>query len=346
VTVQWDGVARVLHVHPVARLLLRRTYTVVLSSEIRDVAGARMGTSYNWQFKTNSLRHVQSPLPMSTAAPTQSPFVTLRWGGLTEASAGSVDYDVRAGADSLAAQSAPVIGTVTTARFTPVARWFQDAPVWWSIEAHNRDTGERLRGPSWVFSCLPAGTPVDTVDVPVQFWAWRDVFGRGSCLGDSVVSGDIANGFYIWSPGPPDSTLRLAGAILQLGTFPQYQSRMGPDVTVWTWAGPLVDCALMRCPGPPYIDLSRGALASGEAVDAGVRLSSDALTAHLEITCVVGDTCAYFLRHPARVAFRSPIAPFGAPTHLRLAVYRPAAIARFRSTPAPASLFRRRRTRS
>jgi len=125
----------------------------------------------------------------------------------------------------------------------------------------------------------------------------------------------------MWALGAADSAVRLAGAVLTLGVFPHDQSRMGPDVTVWPWAGPLVACPLMRYPGPPWMDKSLGALAFGEAIDGGVRMSSDALTAHLERSFREGDTCAFFPNASSRAAFRAPWSPFH-PTQLRLVVYR------------------------
>jgi hypothetical protein len=321
ITLVWDAAAQTLRIRHSRLLALRRTYTVVLSPEIRSSTGERMGSEYRWQFTTNSLRKPHSPSPMD-GTDGESPFVTLRWGGLTSPSVGDVEYEVRAGSDSIGALAGPPLASTASAQLMPRVRWPQNGAVWWSVTAHNLTTGERRAAPAWRFFCLPVSTAADTVDFNCPYWTWRDIFARGQCNGDSVVAGDNGIGFYLWQAGAADTTVKLADAWIDLSTFPHYQSRMGPDVTVWGWIGPLVSCSLIRPGGPPYVDHDTGPLATGEALAGGVRLRSDVLTAHLEAARRAGDTLAYFVNHPVRAAFRAPHVPVDPGTRLRVVRYR------------------------
>lgn len=320
VALAWDAAAQTLRIRPAGLLGLRRTYTVALSPEIRSATGERMGTEYRWQFTTNSLRKVHSPSPMKGAVG-ESPHVTLRWQGLTPASAGEVEYEIRAASDSSGALTGAPLASLRSGRFLPRVRWPQSGPLWWSVVAHHLGTGERRAGPAWWFAPLPASTSAETLDVSCPYWTWRDAFGRGQCNADSVVVGDNTIGFYLWQWSAADTTLRFADAWIDLPTFPHYQSRMGPDVTAWGWIGPLMNCNSIRYVGPPFFDLETGPLASGEALPGGVRLRSDALTAHLEATRRSGDTLAYFFNHPIRAAFRSPYVATTTPFKLRIVRY-------------------------
>jgi len=331
-TLTWEPATRRLRIVPHERLALRQTYTVELAAALRFMDGSTLGQIYAWQFTTNSLRRVQSPLPMDGRVG-ESPFVALRWGGLTESTVGPVTYEIHAAADSaLAADPGqPPVGAVGAGLFVPRTRWRQDGPNFWAIHALNGATGERLVGPVWRFDTFPVAAPYDSVPAVVVDWDWVEQAnqGRQHCTEDSLTLGPVITSTIRWNLGPPDTTVRLAGVAIEL--TPRYATipaAVGPSV--WFTTGPFAGCAL-GFPAPPSTDAINGKLADAVVLRPDrIRFSSDALAAHVEATRRLGGLFGYLFRNGLRRTFYGPGA--GSPTVravMWLYMYRPG--------PAPAA---------
>lgn len=307
-TLRWEAATRRLHIIPGDRLGLRQTYTVELAAALRFTDGTTLGRLHAWQFTTNSLRRVESPLPQHGRSE-QSPFVALRWGGLTEGSAGALTYEIHAGSDSAAVTdpASPSRGIVASSPYVPRVRWRQDGPVWWSIHVRNAATGERLVGPAWRFTAFPADAAFDSVAVGVVDWNWLESNNatRQRCTEDSLVMGPTMVSTIRWNLGPPDTSVRLVGAAIDLtprgATIPAVA---GPSV--WFATASFFGCAHMF-PGPPSTDEVNGKLADAvvRASDR-IRFSGDALTAHVEATRRLGGFYGYLFRAPIRRSYFGP----------------------------------------
>lgn len=332
-TLSWDPATRRLGIVPRDRLGLRKTYTVELTAALGFEDGSPLGALYSWQFTTNSLRRPSGPLPEDGRLE-QSPFVALRWSGVTELSAGSVSYEVHAGADSAAAADpgSPAWGSTAAPPFVPRARWRQDGVNFWAVHAINGTTGERLIGPVWRFTTFPADAAYDSIPVSFIDWNWIDAGSQGvqHCFADSIVMGPTMMTTMRWNLGPPDTTVRLVGAAIDLSPrLPTIPAVAGPSV--WETTATFAGCAL-GYPGPPSTNEANGKLADAVVLNpARIRFSSDALAAHIEVTRRLGGRFGYIFRAPIR---RSYWGGGSGTANLRatlwLYLYRPAA--------APASL--------
>jgi hypothetical protein len=332
-TLTWEPATRRLRIVPHDRLGLRQTYTIELAAGLRFADGRTLGEGFAWQFTTNSLRRVQSPLPMDGRVE-QSPFIALRWGGLTEATAGPVTYEIHAGPDSASAvdPTLPALGNLAAPPFVPRVRWRQDGPNYWAIHARNAATGERLVGPAWRFDTFPATAAYDSIPVGVVDWNWVESSNtvRQRCTEDSLVIGPNMLSTIRWSLAPLDTQLRLVGASIELS--PRYATVAATaGASVWSTTGSFSGCA-HTYPSSPGTDEANGRLA--DAVVLGptrIRFSSDALAAHVEATKRLGGFYGYLFRGPVRRGYFGP----GAGTAsvravLWLRTYRP--------SPAPPSL--------
>lgn len=329
ITLAWDPATRRLRITPVDPLALYQAYTVELAATIAFVDGTTLGRTYAWQFVTLSLRRPESPLPMDGRRG-ESPFVTLRWRGLTEVSAGKAIYEVHAEADSAAAAdpSRPPIGTVSTGVFMPRVRWREDGPTYWAIHAFNTVTRQRLVGPVWRFETIPPVAAIDSVAMNITDWAWVDPnTGRTHCYEDSVVMGPGFPCTVRWATGLPDSAVRLAGAAIDM--TPRYASVPAiPGESVWLVTSFWSPCVLGLA-GPPFTDESAGRLANAVVVAPDhLRFASDGLAAHLEFMLRLGQTYGYLFRSDVRRSFRTPLDAVPAARAVMWLYYR-------RSTPAP-----------
>jgi len=331
----WDRLTRRLRIEPADRLGLRKTYTVELSAAIRFTDGTTLGQNYWWQFTTNSLRRPELPLP-ATGRIDQSPFVALRWSGLTEASAGPISYEVHVGADSATALDPSLPATTSLvpasgALFVPRTRWRQDGPTYWAIHAINGTTGERLIGPAWRFTTFPADAAYDSIAVGAVDWDWVESnnTGRQHCTEDSLVMGVKTNiiSSIRWNIGIPDTNVRLTGAAIEM--TPRYatvQAVTGPSVWYASFVFP--GCAHgVPATGPPVTEETdaRGKLADAVVLRPDrIRFSSDALAAHVEATQRLGGLYGYLFRADRRRSYFGPGA--GSPSVravLWLYIYRP-----------------------
>ena len=307
ITLAWEPATRRLRIVPLERLALRKTYTVELTGALGFADGGTLGQPYISQFTTNSLRRVQSPLPMNGRRE-QSPFVALRWGGLTEASAGPVSYEIHVESDSaLAADpTRPPLGARLTPLFVPRVRWRQDGPSYWSIHALNAATGERLAGPVWRFEALPAGAPYDSVLAVFSDFDWMQSNRVHHCSGNVVQMGSDVTCVFRWNLGLPDSTVRMAGVAIEFSPLPGI-SPPGPDgPSVWLTSTSWVACDI-RWSGPPFTDEAEGRLADAVALRPDrIRFSGDALTAHVEATRRLGGFYGYLFRSGTTRVYYAP----------------------------------------
>lgn len=335
ITILWDAATRRLRIIPGERLALRQTYTVELAPTLRAMNGTTLGQNYFWQFTTNSLRRPQSPSPMDGSI-LESPFVALRWGGLTEFSAGLSTYEIHAGPDSaqVTDPSDPPLGVLGASPFLPRARWRQDGRNYWAIHARNTVTGERLVGPVWRFDTYPADAPVDTIAAVVQDWDWVDPGNaRNRCTEDSLAMGSNFTSTIRWNFSPLDTSVRLAGVAIEM--TPRYATVAaitGPSV--W-YAGATWPRCDQGVAGPPNTDETNGKLADAVVLaPTRIRFSSDALAAHVEATRRLGGFFGYLFRSTVRRSFFGPAA--GSPTVravMWMYVYRPAPAALAASPP-------------
>jgi hypothetical protein len=307
ITITCDAVTRRLRITPRDRLGLRQTYTVELASTIRSMNGTTLGQSYFWQFTTNSLRRPESPSPMDRSLQ-ESPFVALRWGGLTESTAGVSTYEIHIGPDSVqvADPSDPPLDVLATGSFVPRTRWRQGGSNYWAVHARNTVTGERLVSPVWRFDTYPLDTPVDSVAAAVQDWDWVDpANARNRCTEDSLAMGPNFTSTIRWVLSPPDTAAKLAGVAIEL--TPRYAAVAaiaGPSVwyAVSTWMG-----CNQSATGPPNTDETQGKLADAVVLAPNrIRFSSDALAAHVEASRRFGGYYGYLFRSPVRRSFYGP----------------------------------------
>jgi hypothetical protein len=310
ITLAWEPSTKTLRIVPLERLELRHTYTIELTPGLRFADGATLGQSFTSQFTTNSLRRVQSPLPMDRQGDL-SPFVALRWGGLTEGGFGDVRYEIHVASDTAQAAdpNQPALATVLDPLYLPRTRWRQDGPNYWAIHAIHSVTGERLVGPVWRFDTLPADAPYDSVLAPFLDFTWVQRTTSNRCSGNLLELGPEVLCVLRWRLGPPDSTVRLAGAAIEMS--PQAGTPVpGADgPSVWYTTSTWTNCDI-RHPGPPFTDETEGRLA-GAFVPAPnrIRYSSDALAAHVEATRRLGGLYGYLFRSGVT---RRYVAPFSA----------------------------------
>ncbi|MBI1797629.1 MAG: Ig-like domain-containing protein [Candidatus Eisenbacteria bacterium] len=305
-TITWDAATRRIVITPLQRLALQHTYTIELAPGLRTAGGLTLGQAYFWQFTTSSVRKPAFPAPADGGGGA-SPFTALRWGGLTEASAGPIIYEVHAAADpvSPADTTLPALGSVTSGPFAPPVAWSQTAPTYWAVHVINLTTHERLVGPVWSFSTLPATTPIDSLVVDWTDWAMIDSVTRTTrrCQLDSLAMSPTMISVMRWRLALVDSTVQLAGAKIEF--TPRYATvaaAAGPSV--WSATADWIACTGMNYPGPPFSDPATGRLADAVVVRPNrIRLASDALTAHIEATMRFGGFYGYIFRAPRRMSF-------------------------------------------
>jgi hypothetical protein len=283
ITLGYDPATRTLSVHPQVELKLRRTYTVELTPRVATADGVPLDSTYFWQFTTTTVRRLAHPVPADGAAD-QGPFAALGWDA-TESSAGLVRYDVFAGADSaqVATRATATTSTYYPYAWTPSPRAF-DSTLWWTVRATNLETGEVANSPMWHFGTLTAGTPIESMVVPIVTYCSvnsRTPTNPG-CNATSLGIGSSFNTAIRWSLAGLPAGARLAGARLMVFTIPSTSlNTAGTTIHATTTA---FDGCSAEFRGPPTRDLFYGVLARGvyDTATQMLTLDSDALAAHLQ----------------------------------------------------------------
>ena len=312
VTVVWDGATRRIVLRPADPFQLGETYTVELSPDVAGADGTLLGTRYWWQFTVAGIRRLEHPFPGS-ASVGESPFTPLGW-DRTEASAGTVIYDVYAGDDSatVAARQLAPAGRVTRAEFVRLgAHWASGQTYYWAVTAHNQTTGERLEGPVWSFRTVPADALQDSVVVIANRWGFYARNTRtSSCLGSTVNSGPnfaCVVGFDLAQIRP---RRRIAGARIYTSTSVQNPPN---SYIASTQARVTIDPCNFGAVGIPVADQ---VLSTRRQVGPFlIEYRSDALTAHLAAAHYGFTVSGYYLGSDATVSY-------GAPPTLTLYFYR------------------------
>lgn len=331
VAVTWDGARRRIVLTPLSAIELQQTYTVVLASDLRSASGVPLGKTWSWQFTVNSVRRPSAPQPpIGTVG--ESPFVSLAWTG-NGSTDGAAVYEVFAGPDSaaVAARSVPTVYAGPLTRILPPARWPQDGPVYWAVNTVGQATRERLRGPVWRFTTVPASTPVDSLPVPLDFSAYAFYESQGwavyVCKGSNIIVGPGYNAGIVWDLSGVPRTVRLAGARMTLSAMAGYEGALASGISSVWYATTRWDCIRTRPAGPPWTDEVNGRLATRQIDAPGrARFESDTLTAHLEACVRLSGYYGYVLRSNRVVYFAPQTDQLLRPT-LTLYYYRPPAAA-------------------
>ena len=253
----YDGPTRTLRLTPLAQLALLRTYTVEITSGVKNASGRPLSPTF-WQFKTNGLRRLDHPTPAHGTSG-ESPYSLLKWGDVEPASAGTIVYTVYAGADSdmvAARSSAPIYNGVLPYLLTP-SPWALGARAYWTVTSVNQTSNERLDGPVWSFDTLPVGTPVDSLFIYCTEWGDYNVSTQTQdCLGDFISAGPR----YVDGMHWPLPALTLAGARVIVETAGL--NPVAGQPSMWPVKQPWSSCAYAL--GTPAIE--------SPAVAPGVRL--------------------------------------------------------------------------
>jgi len=326
ITVNWDAARRRIMLTPVSSVELMQTYTVVLSPDLRSASGVPFGKTWSWQFTVNSVRRPSAPQPPDGTMG-ESPFVSLAWSG-NVGTDGPAVYEVFAGRDSaaVAARSVPIVYAGPLTRILPPARWPQDGPVYWAVNTVGQATRERLRGPVWRFTTVPASTPVDSLQVPLDFSAYAFYESQGwaatVCKGSNIIVGPGYNAGIVWVLGGVSRSVRLSGARMTLSATAGYEGTLASSITSVWYATTRWDCIRTRPAGPPWTDEVNGQLATRQLDEPGrARFESDTLTAHLEACVRLSGYYGYVLRSNRVVYFASQTDQLLRPT-LTLYYYR------------------------
>lgn len=314
ITLAWEPSTRTLRIVPHERLLLRHTYTIELTPALRFADGATLGQTFRSQFTTNSLRRAESPLPMDGRSG-QSPFVALRWGGLTEGAYAETRYEIHVASDPAQAADPgqPALATVIAPVYLPRVRWRQDGPNYWAIHAIHTVTGERLVGPVWRFDTVPADAPYDSVLAPFVDFTWVQGTLLNRCTGTFLELGPDIVCALRWKLGPPDTTIRLAGAAIEMSPQAGTPAPGANGPSLWYAKSTWTRCDI-RYPGPPFTDEAEGRLADAFVrAPNRIRYSTDALAAHVEATMRLGGLYGYLFRSGVTRRYVAPFSVGGEP---------------------------------
>jgi hypothetical protein len=308
VTVTWDASALRIRLQPRTSIILRETYTVELSPEIRTPTGERLGQTYAWQFTTNSLRRPLALLPQDGSA-AESPLAPLVWGA-TETSAGTIEYETWLGIDSTAIASHAISSVARGGRAHVLfsSRLALGTTYYWTVTARNLSTGERLDGEVRRFTTVSSGAPVDSLVVPAADWSFyrfdpnNSNNNRQFCGGTILTTGSTYNCAVHWRVRESAQSLRLAGAALRLRMDPIRNSLP----TLWSTTDAWGECGV-GFPGPPYAE-SDGLLADGIQVtgDGVLLYQTDRLAAHLQGIARADGFFGYLLRSSATQSYDTP----------------------------------------
>ncbi|MEO5879220.1 MAG: Ig-like domain-containing protein [Candidatus Eisenbacteria bacterium] len=309
----WNATTRRLTIQPQARLQLRRTYTVELTSGIRTADGQGFGDAgWYFQFTTNSARRPDNARPR-TGDSNESPFVMLSWDS-TETVAGNISYEVWGGLDSVmvAVRAGTPLVTSPRARWLPETRWPLGQRIYWAITVVNATTAERFLGPVRSFSTLPNGVALDSLLVRGQdsginylIFGVSPVYPYQFCSSDSVWSQSGTQSWMTFPLSGLPADVRVASARLEVYTFNHYVSRL-PTTTLTLWSSKL------DWPRPcrtniqfrESLPIQDQAVATGhQESDRRILFVSDLLAAHVEASVRRGGFFGYEFVTSQRIAY-------------------------------------------
>lgn len=185
-----DG-GRRIRLLPQEELLLRRTYTVEITGNVQTLEGGSFGTTFFWQFTTNSLRRLEQPSP-AAGATDEPPAAALAWRPNDEA-AGPVTYRIYSGLDSAAVAARAVTARVSkNAWVLTTEEWPSGSRVFWTVDAANDETGEEEAAPVWAFNVIGPGAAIDSLTIQafdIGYFSRRT--GRWVC-GSLITGSDAA----------------------------------------------------------------------------------------------------------------------------------------------------------
>jgi Big-like domain-containing protein len=319
ITATWNGATRRIVIQPVRRLDLQTTYTVIISTGVKNALGVALPVPVLWQFTTNSLRRVTGRLPADGAVD-ESPHVSLEWSG--NDSTPGVHYQLFVGGDSagVAVHAVPS-ATLYRQDLLPATTWDAPATLYWTVTAVNDQTGERQDAPVWRFTTLdPAAWPVDSVVLTPRDWGTiNPTTGLNTCgagfsfqlgsattrnllnwgirgvLGSNVRVADARMRFpvnlSIFSAGfPPPGSITLRGVIPPMGVC-----------GTWSAVSPPTDNLL----GPIALsDTADHRITLAGGIHLGIELfSGDRLAAHVEAVATRDRYDGYLFESSSRGAF-------------------------------------------
>jgi hypothetical protein len=332
--VVYEGITRRIRVIPRAILDLSRTYTVEFSPRIQAQDGTTLGTTYFWQFTTNSLRRVRYDYPAPTSL--EGPFSSVAWSGNGPPVTG-IQYDVYASTDLNAVLGRSILPVAHTPflSFSPRHPWPLGATVYWAVDGINLATGEVLQGPVAQYQVLPEGTPVDSFTVATQDYGGIQNSRNAPqlCTSATLSAGSLYNSGIRWLVSGTRDTLRLAGVSAELWlTVNSVGVTESAQPALWSAQNPWLACNFIF-PGPPFPNTGGGlAFGHADADPSHVVFRSDTLTSFVEQMARRNAGQGFLLRAVSTINFsspatrppamkvyyyRSPAAPFASPRFAR-----------------------------
>jgi hypothetical protein len=324
ISVAYDAAHQRIVITPASELALFTTHTVEFQPGLRTADGDSLGATYFWQFTTLGVRRPRAPYPADRASG-ESPFVELLWQG-TESTAGGILYDLYVDPDSNAvATHSSVPWHLATARLLPVTRWPQAGPMYWAVHTANQSTGEQLDGPVWRFDPLPAGTPVDSVFVPLNNWWYGNPANLNTysyfCQASKLVAGANFDNLEQWDLSALGPDARFASVGVMVMPTITYRDGNPRGLAVYSLLSTGRPCAQSTrspfdLPKPDQLLAPAAALS-----DLHLRMSSDALAAVIESMARRGTLDALELRASARIEFLAGGGGLTDPNAPRLVIY-------------------------
>jgi hypothetical protein len=308
--VVYEGITRRIRVIPRALLDLGRTYTVEFSPRIQAQDGTTLGTTYFWQFTTNSLRRIRYDYPAPTSL--EGPFSSVAWSGNGPPVTG-IQYDVYASTDMNAVTNRSLLPVAHTPflSFSPRRPWPLGATVYWAVDGLNVATGEVLAGPVAQYQVLPESAPVDSFTVNTQDYGGVQNARNApqQCTSATLTAGSFYNSGIRWLVSGTRDTLRLAGVRAELWlTVNSATVTEAAQPALWSAQNTWLACNFIF-PGPPFPNTGGGlAFGHADADPLHVVFRSDTLTSFVEQMARRNVGQGFLLRALSTITFSSPSA--------------------------------------
>jgi len=280
--VDWDAAGRRIVITPHNDLDLNRTHTVLLTTAIRTVVDIPLERDVSWQFRTMGAR-IPSPEGPPQGIAGKGPWTSLSWRA-TESSAGNIRYRVHAGLDSAAvAAHTSLVGQPASAIYRPNPAWPLGATVFWAVTAVNATTGESVDGPVVSFGTVPAGTPIDSLDLGPSEWGYWFMSQPNlhPCYAD-LISGNGYTAAARYSLANIPAGIELAGARIDAVTPPSNWPFLSiANAAIWVARNEWGPCTVTT--GFPVHDIDIGELSTATILPPGrLRFDSPAFVAYLQ----------------------------------------------------------------